>query len=189
MATMAKKNGKWTVYWTDGAGKKRSKVVSTRKRDAESFLARKIQERDRGISMGYKAVSFSDVAKEYMDRVAAVHYKPTTLGNAERYLRLRLLPAFGEMPAGEITPRDVDAFISDLHEARSRAGQRPQRGGLPRRRHEIRREVGIQRREPSARRWAAEGKRPEISVLSAAQARSLIAATRSGTGASSPRRS
>ena len=113
MSTMAKKNGKWTVYWTDGAGKKRSKVVSTRKRDAERFLARKIQERDRGISMGYKAVSFSDVAKEYMDRVAAVHYKPTTLGNAERHLRLRLLPAFGEMPAGEITPRDVDAFISD----------------------------------------------------------------------------
>ena len=46
MATMAKKNGKWTVYWTDGAGKKRSKVVSTRKRDAERFLARLVDDAD-----------------------------------------------------------------------------------------------------------------------------------------------
>lgn len=177
MATMAKKNGKWTVYWTDGAGKKRSKVVSTRKRDAERFLARKIQERDRGISMGYKAVSFSDVAKEYMDRVAAVHYKPTTLGNAERYLRLRLLPAFGEMPAGEITPRDVDAFISD----------RMKHGAAP---GSVRNEVGFLAVVMKyAERWGysvgnpargaglPKAKRPEISVLSAAQARSLIAAT------------
>ena len=126
--------------------------------------------------MGYKAVSFSDVAAEYMDRVATVHYKPTTLANAERYLRLRLLPFFGDIPAGEISTRDVDAFISDRIKHGAASGS-------------VRNEVGFLTVVMKyAVRWGysignpargtqlPKAKRPEISVLSARQARKLIGA-------------
>lgn len=176
MASMRKKNGKWTVFWTDGAGRRRSKVVSTRKHEAEAFLARKVAEKQRGLVGGYKAVPFADVAAEYI-QMATIKNKPSTMENYTSMLRLRLLPAFGSTIAGEISRRRVDEYIA------KRIKDGASAGGV---RNEVALLSGVmgyaQRCEyslgnPVQGATLPKVKKAEVCFLSADQARTLIEAT------------
>ena len=121
MGTIRKIGKKWYACWTDAQGVRRSKSVSTRKADAQEYLARTEARITRGVVKGYAAVGFTQLCREYLDRVAATVYKPTTYANYERTMRLRLIPWFGDMPVGEITPRDCDAYVA----SRMRGGAAP----------------------------------------------------------------
>lgn len=176
MASMRKKNGKWTVFWTDGAGRRRSKVVSTKKSEAEAFLARKVAEKQKGLIEGYRAAPFADVAAEYM-QIATIKNKPSTMQNYSRILRLRILPAFGEMVAGEISSRHVDEYIAKrIRDGASAGGVRNEVAllsavmGYAQRR-------GYSLENPVRGATLPKIKKAEVCFLSADQARTLIEAT------------
>lgn len=54
-------------------------------------------------------------AEEWL--ATTIHLKPRTRLSYETVLRHRLLPAFGAVPVGEISQRDVKRFVADLVEA------------------------------------------------------------------------
>ena len=112
MGTVRKKGKKWYAFWTDAQGKRRCKSVSPLKRDAEAFLHRVEGEIRGGVVGGYKAVPFSQAAEEYCEQVA-IKRKPATYANAERIMRLRLVPWFGDKPVGAVTRKDCDAYAFD----------------------------------------------------------------------------
>lgn len=112
MGHLRKRGKKWHACWTDAKGNRRSKAVSTRRADAEAFLARVTMQEVRGKVNGYAPVLFEDAAEEYLDKVAAVKYKKSTYLNYCCTVRLHLVPAFGGKPVGEITTHDVDAYSS-----------------------------------------------------------------------------
>lgn len=63
--------------------------------------------------------TFGEWAREWME--TTVHLAPLTREGYQRQLRMRLLPAFGDVPVGEITQRDVRRFVA----ARIEAGDSP----------------------------------------------------------------
>lgn len=65
------------------------------------------------------AETFGDWAEEWMS--TAIHLAPSTREGYQRQLRMRILPAFGDVPVGEITQRDVRRFVA----ARIEAGDSP----------------------------------------------------------------
>ena len=63
--------------------------------------------------------TFGDWAEEWMS--TAIHLAHSTRADYERQLRIRILPAFGDVPVAEITQRDVRRFVA----ARIEAGDSP----------------------------------------------------------------
>lgn len=113
MSRVVKRGKMWHAVWTDAAGKRRSKSISTRKKDAELFLAR-ISEQDLKARLGgYEPVPFSQVAKEFIEVSGPLRYKPSTLLSYENMLNSRLIPRFGDMIVGEISSRDVEKYLAD----------------------------------------------------------------------------
>ena len=112
MGSLRKRGKKWYACWTDAHGRRRSRAISTKKSDAEAFLAMVQRQEVRGKINGYKPVLFADAAREYIERVAIIKYKRSTYENYVCTVRIHLSPAFGDTPVGEITTHDVDAYAA-----------------------------------------------------------------------------
>ena len=122
MGSVRKRGKTWHASWTDGQGRRRSKAVSTRKADAQAFLAAVEAAEVRARLGGYRMAMFADVADEYMNGVARLVYKPATLENYRSVLARHLLPAFGDRVVGEIATRDVEEYAVGRMDAGASAG-------------------------------------------------------------------
>src|SRR5829696_7895714 len=65
--------------------------------------------------------SVEDAGRRYLDHLAGVGRKRSTLMDYESHLRVHLAPFFGAKPLHRIEPRDVEAFVA----AKRRAGRAP----------------------------------------------------------------
>lgn len=112
MGSVVKRGKMWHAVWTDASGKRRSKSISPRKRDAERFLARKTASEIKARIEGYEPVGFAQAAEEFIEVYAPLRYKPSTIRNYKLILKRRLTPYFGDMPVGEISPRDIETYLA-----------------------------------------------------------------------------
>ena len=87
-------------------------VVGTSKRAAEKALAARLAELNHGPYGDIKKTTFSAFAQKWLTTYAAVKAKPGTLDHYQRIIRIHLIPYFGDAPLQDITPDQVQGFIS-----------------------------------------------------------------------------
>lgn len=113
MSSIREHHGKFQSRYYDPSGKLRSKSFA-RKTDARAFLAAMETDKRRGdwtdprlgrVTLG-----------EYVGLWAAAkgNVRPRTRLNIEGRLRAHILPAFGSVALGAITPADVRAWVAEL---------------------------------------------------------------------------
>jgi len=90
------------------------------KAQAEAELRRRI-EAERPTASAHERPSVEDAGRRYLDHLASVGRKRSTLMDYESHLRVHLAPFFGLKPLHRIEPRDVEAFIG----AKRREGRAP----------------------------------------------------------------
>jgi integrase len=112
-------NGKWQALYRDPHGRQRSQTF-TRRRDAESFLARTFVAKEKGEwrdpQEGKKTVAFVAAKwlsrKEHFDKV-----KANTLRGYRITLERHVLPTFGETQIAKVLTEDIDAWVEALSKA------------------------------------------------------------------------
>lgn len=114
-------SGKWQGLFYDPARRKRTVGVFIRKSDA---LKKARAEEDK-ITEGtwtdpsLARVPFAEWAAHYA--TTTLHHRATTRARDESYLRVHVLPAFGDLPIGRIDPMDVQQFVGQLSASRAPA--------------------------------------------------------------------
>ncbi len=81
------------------------------KAQAEAELRRRI-EAERPMTSAHERPSLEDAGRRYLDHLAGVGRKRSTLMDYESHLRVHLAPFFGAKPLHRIEPRDVEAFVA-----------------------------------------------------------------------------
>lgn len=61
-------------------------------------------------------VPFGEFVGRWLERVAPLRYKPTALSEYRSLLRLHLLPYFGHVDLGEISPEMVERYLAHMRE-------------------------------------------------------------------------
>jgi integrase len=119
----------WYGQWRSGDALVKRKLGAKRpvgersgltKAQAEAELRRRI-EAERPSSTPHDRLSVGDAGRRYLDHLAGVGRKRSTLMDYESHLRVHLAPFFGAKPLHRIEPRDVEAFIA----AKRRDGRAP----------------------------------------------------------------
>jgi integrase len=95
-----------------GQRNQRAKTFATKK-EAESALAKWLVEIERGTAVEPSRLTVAELAKKWLDTVAAHKVKPTTLEDYDATLRVHVLPALGAIPIQKLTPAAVQQFYSD----------------------------------------------------------------------------
>lgn len=122
MATVKKRTWKnkdgsesqtWVVDYTDNLGKRVTKSGFKRRVDAESYLAKIIQEKEKGTCIhANKKLIFKIVAEEFMRENASNNCKPSTFIRYKGILKNHLYPYFGEMKLIDIKPSHISQYIT-----------------------------------------------------------------------------
>src|SRR5690242_10417240 len=86
-----------------GQRNQRAKTFATKK-EAESALAKWLVEIERGTAVEPSRLTVAELAKKWLDTVAAHKVKPTTLEDYDATLRVHVLPALGAIPIQKLTP-------------------------------------------------------------------------------------
>ncbi len=109
----APRTSRWEARYRDPGGRQRTATFD-RKGDATAFLAAMETDIQRGAWRDPQLgrILFSDWAEQYL--AGAVHKRANTLYQDRQRLRHHILPAFGKMPIGTITPLDVRRFVERL---------------------------------------------------------------------------
>lgn len=115
--------GAWYLDYTDAAGKRQQPKCPARTRtEAQQHLLEveaQVWRQRQGLELGAaRPITFGDAAKEYRETIRhLVSYR-----QADIQLRVYLEPAFGKLLLTDISPADVDAFISRLRTTGGPAG-------------------------------------------------------------------
>lgn len=113
MAFIERRGKKWKARYRAPDGRERSKTFD-RKSDAEQFLAETAVAKNRGAWIDPRAgrMPFKDWAAECY--AARIDLRESSKARDEGYLRLHVLPCFGETPIAKIERRAVQAWITTL---------------------------------------------------------------------------
>lgn len=114
MASVRKKGPHYEARYRDPAGRSRSKTFRT-KAEARTYLARVESAKHAGtwIDPQRAKLRFSTWAEE---RAAWSDLRPATRARADSLIRTHVLPEFGDVALGSITPLAVQSWINDLVE-------------------------------------------------------------------------
>lgn len=106
-------SGRWQARYRDTAGREHAATFAA-KGDASRYLARAQADLERGEWRDPRLgrVTFAEWAEEYL--AGAVHKAASTLAQDRARLRKHLLPHFGTLPLGSITPLDVRRFVEGM---------------------------------------------------------------------------
>lgn len=109
----APRSGRWEARYRDPLGAQRTATFD-RKADAQAFLSTVETDKRRGLwrDPALSRMTFARWSEQYL--AGAVHKQVTTLTMDRHRLKKHLLPAFGSMQLGEITPLDVRQFVQGL---------------------------------------------------------------------------
>src|SRR5437016_994701 len=110
-----KRGTSWEVRLRNPDGSHYKKRFPTR-READADAATKLAERSRGNWLDPRNAErrVADIAREWLASNPAK--RSGTLARDEGIVRVHLGPRFGSLPIGRVTPRDVQAAVSDWSE-------------------------------------------------------------------------
>ena len=103
-----------------GEKRRRGERTGMTKAQAEAELRRRIDS-ERPTSTTHERPSVGEVGRRYLDHLAGVGRKRSTLMDYESHLRVHLVPFFGSKPLNRIEPGDIESFIG----AKRRQGRAP----------------------------------------------------------------
>jgi hypothetical protein len=103
-----------------GAKRRAGEGTGLTKAQAEAELRRRI-EAERPSASPHERPSVEEAGRRYLNHLASVGRKRSTLMDYESHLRVHLAPFFSGKPLHRIEPRDVEAFIA----AKRRDGRAP----------------------------------------------------------------
>lgn len=106
-------NNRYQVRFKDEHGNWRSKSAGRYKRDAEKMLRRCEDDVANG-TFGHDDITFSEFAQRWLDEVASVKVKPSTLSRYTSDVRVHLIPRFGSMRIKKIKPEAIQSFVKDM---------------------------------------------------------------------------
>ncbi|CAN5684896.1 hypothetical protein BH20ACT21_BH20ACT21_10180 [soil metagenome] len=114
--------GAYMVRYVDPQGRERAKTF-TSLNEARNFRAdvRVRKNRSEYIDPRHARIKFSDLASRYLNQKLGLRRR--TRDKYESALKIHLVPAFGEMPIGVITPDDVQSWIVGLTRTEYEAGK------------------------------------------------------------------
>ena len=106
-------SGRFEVRHRAPDGQERSRRFATR-RDAQAFIDRVGVDRQNGTWRDPRAsrILLGDWVDAWQPTVVGL--RPSSLARDDTYLRTHVVPRFGAMPIGAITPLEVRAWVSDL---------------------------------------------------------------------------
>lgn len=108
---------KYTVGFKDQHGRWRERVVPGRKKDAENYLRRVLEEVAAGtFEVEREDPTFSQFAERFLAAKAG-EVKASTLEDYKRVIEKHLKPYFGRRHVSLITPSTVQGFILSREEA------------------------------------------------------------------------
>jgi len=116
-----KRGATWYAYWRDAQGRQHAKAIGTRKKDAETFVARVHTQVADGLYHDIAPITFPAFADMWLRDYAAVQVKPSTLLNYRSMLTSSLIPFFGPTPLAAIRTADVQRYVAE----RMASGVRP----------------------------------------------------------------
>lgn len=94
-------------------GKQRWRTIGPSKRAAEQALAEVMNSINKGTYRDLPKITFRAFAEKWLREYCRTALKPSTLRGYENWIRGHLMPFFGYMQLSEITPEDVQAYVSD----------------------------------------------------------------------------
>lgn len=107
------KGQNWIVDYTDNLGKRSTQGRFRTRADAESYLAKIIQEKEKGTCINAnKKLIFKIAAEEFMNENASNNCKPSTFIRYKGILKNHLYPYFGEMKLIDIKPSHISQYIT-----------------------------------------------------------------------------
>lgn len=120
MASIRNWQGKFQVRWRDPLGVQRSKVFD-RRTDARAFSVKVESDKQRGtyVNPADARTPFGEWVEDWFG--GKLNLRSATRARDESLLRNHVLPTFGRVPIGQITPQMVQSWMVDL------AGQRKPR--------------------------------------------------------------
>lgn len=109
--SVVKRSGNWyAVYRVHG--KQKWEKAGPTKGGAERLLAKRLTESHSGTFRDSTRIRFSDFADKWLHDYASVSVKRSTYDSYALIVRLHLVPHFGKCWLNQITPADVQSFLS-----------------------------------------------------------------------------
>ena len=111
-----KRGVRWSVIYDDphavGKRKQRRKTF-TRKREAEAFLAKTLDQINTGNFIEPSLMSVGDYLDHWLDTYARHNVRPTTFRSYEQMIRLHVKPTLGAQGLQKLQPAHLQAFYSE----------------------------------------------------------------------------
>ncbi|MCK4548472.1 MAG: site-specific integrase [Candidatus Eisenbacteria sp.] len=108
-----KKRGKnYTVIYPL-RGKRKWEAVGPSKREAQRVLTERLEAINKGTYRDLPKVTFQEFAEKWLREYCRTAIKPSTLRGYQNWLRKHLIPFFGYMRLADITPEDVQTYVSE----------------------------------------------------------------------------
>jgi len=94
-------------------GKQKWKAIGSSKRAAEQALAEVMNSIHKGTYRDLPKTTFAEFSEKWIKEYCRTALKPSTLRGYENWIRRHLMPFFGYMQLSEISPEDVQAYVSE----------------------------------------------------------------------------
>jgi len=102
----------WYIIYTF-RGKQKWKAIGRSKRAAEHALAEIMNSIHKGTYRDLPKTTFAEFAEKWIKEYCRTALKPSTLRGYKNWIRRHLMPFFGYMQLSEISPEDVQAYVSE----------------------------------------------------------------------------
>lgn len=109
--SVVKRSGNWYAVYRI-SGKQKWEKAGPTKGGAERLLAKRLTEIHSGAFRDSTRIRFSDFAEKWLHDYASVSVKRSTYDSYALIVRLHLVPHFGNRWLNQITPGDVQTFLS-----------------------------------------------------------------------------
>ncbi len=94
-------------------GKRKWEAVGPSKREAERVLAERMDAVNKGTHRELPKTTFKEFAEKWLREYCRTAIKPSTLKGYQNWLGKHLVPHFGYMRLTDITPEDVQTYVSE----------------------------------------------------------------------------
>jgi integrase len=106
-------SGGWRARWRDSQGKEHSRGSRRwRKRDAEAFERRMLDEREQGISATAGDMTVAELAEQWLH--ASRHLADSSVKTYRRELDHDILPVLGHLRIAKVRAEDIDGYLAGL---------------------------------------------------------------------------
>ncbi len=102
----------WYISFTF-RGKRVMRVVGPSKREAERVLAERLEAVNKGTYRHLPKTTFRAFAEKWLREYCGTALKPSTLTGYRNWLQNHLIPFFGYMRLADITPENVQTYVSE----------------------------------------------------------------------------